>query len=75
MQYNGVANLDPVRLSAQVLSGIGFLGAGTIIKTSSGVKRLTTAASIWSTACIGIAIGYGYYFLAIVSWVFLIIYP
>ncbi|MDU2197523.1 MAG: MgtC/SapB family protein [Peptostreptococcaceae bacterium] len=38
-----------------------------MLKTSSGVKRLTTAASIWSTVCIGITIGYGYYFLAIVS--------
>ncbi len=73
LQYNGTVNLDPARLSAQVLSGIGFLGAGTILKTSSGVKGLTTAAGIWSTACIGIAIGYGYYFLALVSWVFLII--
>nr|WP_317982815.1 MgtC/SapB family protein [Romboutsia faecis] len=44
-----------------------------MLKTSSGVKGLTTSAGIWSTACIGIAIGYGYYFLAIVSWVFLII--
>ncbi|WP_122638163.1 MgtC/SapB family protein [Romboutsia sp. Marseille-P6047] len=73
LQYSGTANLDPARLSAQVLSGIGFLGAGTILKTSSGVKGLTTAAGIWSTACIGIAIGYGYYFLALVSWIFLII--
>ncbi|RDY25446.1 MgtC/SapB family protein [Romboutsia weinsteinii] len=73
LQYNGVANLDPARLSAQVLSGIGFLGAGTILKTSGGVRGLTTAAGIWSTACIGIAIGYGYYFLAIVSWIFLLV--
>lgn len=73
LQYSSVVNLDPARLSAQVLSGIGFLGAGTILKTSNGVKGLTTAAGIWSTACIGIAIGYGYYFLSLVSWIFLII--
>lgn len=73
LQYNGVANLDPARLSAQVLSGIGFLGVGTIIKTSNGVVGLTTAAGIWSTACIGIAVGYGYYFLAIVSWLIMIL--
>ncbi|MEG2788673.1 MAG: MgtC/SapB family protein [Romboutsia sp.] len=71
-QYNDMANLDPSRLSAQVLSGIGFLGAGTILKTKNGVKGLTTAAGIWSTACIGLAIGYGYYFLSIVSWMFVI---
>lgn len=73
LQFNGISNLDPARLSAQVLSGIGFLGAGTIMKTSNRVVGLTTAAGIWSTACIGIAIGYGYYFLAIVSWLILLI--
>lgn len=71
-QYNSVVNLDPSRLPAQVLSGIGFLGAGTILKTSNGVRGLTTAAGIWSTACIGIAIGYGYYFMSIVSWMLVI---
>ena len=72
LQFYSVSNLDPARLSAQVLSGIGFLGAGTIMKTSNRVVGLTTAAGIWSTACIGIAIGYGYYFLAIVSWLILL---
>lgn len=73
LQFNNVSNLDPARLSAQVLSGIGFLGAGTIMKTNNGIVGLTTAAGIWSTACIGIAIGYGYYFLAIVSWLILLV--
>lgn len=73
LQFHTISNLDPARLSAQVLSGIGFLGAGTILKTSNRVVGLTTAAGIWSTACIGIDIGYGYYFLGIVFWLILLI--
>lgn len=71
--YNGMVNIDPTRLTAQVLSGIGFLGAGTIIKNSCGVKGLSTAATIWTTACVGIAIGYGYYILGISAWVLILI--
>ncbi|AYF54059.1 MgtC/SapB family protein [Clostridium botulinum] len=56
---------DMGRLGAQVISGIGFLGAGTIIHEKGSVKGLTTAAGIWTTACIGLAIGFGYYFLSI----------
>ena len=67
-QYSSHTNSDPARLTAQVLSGIGFLGAGAILKTSNGIRGLTTAAGIWATACIGIAIGYGYYVLGICAW-------
>ncbi len=59
--YKNYANIDPARLGAQVISGIGFLGAGTILKEGVTVKGLTTAASIWSVACIGIATGLGFY--------------
>lgn len=52
---------DVTRLGAQVISGIGFLGAGTIIRTGSTVKGLTTAASLWAVACVGLATGIGYY--------------
>ena len=52
------------RLSAQVISGIGFLGAGTILFTDRKVTGLTTAASLWNTACLGLAVGYGYYVIA-----------
>ena len=53
---------DPVRLGAQVISGIGFLGAGTIVLTGkSQIKGLTTAASLWAAACIGLGIGIGFY--------------
>lgn len=72
-EYNSYANIDPARLTAQVLSGIGFLGAGAILKTSNGIRGLTTAAGIWATACIGITIGYGYYILSISAWLFVMI--
>ena len=69
ISYSSYSNMDPARLPAQVLSGIGFIGAGAILKNSSGITGLTTAAGIWPTACIGIAIGYGQYLLGIVAWV------
>lgn len=59
--YHTVANLDPTRLGAQVISGIGFLGAGTIIRQGASIKGLTTAASLWATACVGLAVGAGFY--------------
>ena len=57
--------VDP-RLSPQVITGIGFLGAGTIMHSDSNVKGLTTAASLWSVGCIGLVIGAGFYQLATV---------
>ncbi|MFH8092757.1 MAG: MgtC/SapB family protein [Candidatus Aenigmatarchaeota archaeon] len=56
---------DPLRLAANVLTGIGFIGAGTIIATSENIKGITTAATIFSVACIGIAVGAGLYILSI----------
>jgi putative Mg2+ transporter-C (MgtC) family protein len=53
---------DPARLSAQIVSGIGFLGAGAIIQARFAVHGLTTAATIWTVAAIGIGVGSGYYF-------------
>lgn len=58
-------NSDPVRLGAQVISGMGFLGAGTIIKEGNNVRGLTTAAGLWSVACLGLVIGAGFYLMAI----------
>ena len=55
---------DPARIVAQVVSGVGFLGAGAIMKFGVSVKGLTTATSLWTTAIIGIACGAGYYELA-----------
>ncbi|WAM31071.1 MgtC/SapB family protein [Caldicellulosiruptor naganoensis] len=65
--YKGHGNIDVARLGAQVISGIGFLGAGTIIKDGATVKGLTTAATLWAVACIGLAIGIGYYKGAVVA--------
>ncbi len=72
IKYGG----DPARLGAQVISGIGFLGAGTIIVTSrSQIKGLTSAAGLWASACLGLSIGIGFYYgaLIVTAAVFLII--
>ena len=61
---------DPARISAQVITGVGFLGAGTIMKEGVSVKGLTTAASVWAVACLGVAAGFGYYALAVMGMVF-----
>lgn len=58
---------DPARLGAQVISGIGFLGAGTILRDGISVRGLTTAASLWAVACLGLAAGVGYFQLAFVG--------
>jgi len=57
---------DMGRLGAQVISGIGFLGAGCILVSNNRIKGLTTAAGLWTTACLGLTLGLGYYFIAIV---------
>lgn len=54
--------MDPARLTAQIISGIGFLGAGTILRTGNKISGLTTAASLWVVAALGIGIGAGFYF-------------
>lgn len=59
--FNGTRGADPARIAAQVVSGISFLGAGVIFKNGSTVKGLTTAAGIWATAGIGLALGAGMY--------------
>jgi len=58
---------DPARLAAQVVSGIGFLGAGTILREGNAVKGLTTAACIWTCSCIGLGIGIGYYYGSMIT--------
>ena len=64
-KLSGVLRADDARLIAQVVSGIGFLGAGTIIVQHRTVRGLTTAASLWAVAAIGLAIGMGNYDIAI----------
>lgn len=58
---------DPYRLAAQVVSGIGFLGAGTIMKTGNSIEGLTTAASLWVCAGIGLAVGTGHLLGAVIT--------
>jgi putative Mg2+ transporter-C (MgtC) family protein len=59
--------LDPTRISAQIVTGIGFLGAGAIIRQGLSVRGLTTAATLWVVAAIGLASGAGYYWAAVVT--------
>lgn len=68
-----VPNGDPGRLAAQVVSGIGFLGAGAILRYGTNVKGLTTATSLWTIAIVGLAVGAGHYFSAVGTTVALII--
>jgi len=58
---------DPTRVAAQIVTGIGFLGAGAIMRTGSGIRGLTTAAMIWVNAAIGVAVGGGEYRLAVIA--------
>lgn len=65
--------IDPARMGAQVISGIGFLGAGTIIITrGQQVRGLTTAAGLWASACMGLAIGVGFYTGALIGMLFIL---
>jgi putative Mg2+ transporter-C (MgtC) family protein len=64
--------LDPSRIAAQVVSGIGFLGAGTILLKGEVVKGLTTAASLWAVAAIGLSVGSGLYVPALVATVLVV---
>jgi len=63
--YKDKVPLDPARIAAGVVTGIGFLGAGAIIREREGIKGLTTAASLWVVAGIGLAVGCGFYIAAI----------
>lgn len=70
--FTSCPNGDPARVAAQVISGIGFLGAGAIIKTKSSIRGVTTAAGIWVSAGIGLAIGIGLYAIAFISMVLIL---
>ncbi|MDO4555429.1 MAG: MgtC/SapB family protein [Lachnospiraceae bacterium] len=61
----GTKGADPSRIASQVVSGVSFLGAGVIFKNGTSIKGLTTAAGVWATAGIGLAIGCGMYFLGL----------
>ena len=62
---NGVSNYDPSRIASQIVTGIGFLGMAVIIRRGLDVRGITTAATMWAAAGIGMAVGVGFYTLAI----------
>jgi putative Mg2+ transporter-C (MgtC) family protein len=62
---SGSLRVDPARMAYGVMGGIGFLGAGVIMRQETGVKGLTTAASLWCTAAVGLACGFGMYAVAV----------
>ena len=67
LSYDAFPGGDPSRIAAGVVVGVGFLGAGTIVKTKEKVRGLTTAATLWTVASIGVTVGAGYYALGIVA--------
>lgn len=67
MVYQGLAAVDPSRIAAQVVTGVGFLGAGAIIRDQQKVRGLTTAAGIWAVSGIGLACGLGLFKPAIIT--------
>ena len=71
--FGDAVKTDIGRFSAQVINGIGFLGAGTIILTEEGVRGVTTAACLWAAGCMGIAIGFGFYECAIAGFIVIIL--
>ena len=73
LNIDGLRGADPARIAAQVVSGISFLGAGVIFKNGSSIRGLTTAAGMWGTAAVGMAIGAGMYWLGLMAAVVLVV--
>lgn len=71
--YVGLKNGDPGRIAAQVITGVGFLGAGAIIQMKGSVRGLTTAAGIWMISTIGLAVGVGLYMLSVAATVLILV--
>ena len=67
IELRSIVYYDVGRIGAQVVSGIGFLGAGCILVNGTKIKGLTTAAGLWATACIGLAIGCGFYYISVIA--------
>jgi putative Mg2+ transporter-C (MgtC) family protein len=65
--YKGIAVVDPTRIAAGVITGIGFIGAGAIIRYGRAVRGLTTASSLWITSAVGLAVGCGFYSAAVIT--------
>ena len=69
----GFENADQSRVAAQIVTGVGFLGAGTILRSGGSISGLTTAATIWATAAIGMAVGSGLYIAAVAGTIIILI--
>ncbi len=69
---NSFGGVDPTRIAAQVVTGIGFIGAGVILRDRGKITGLTTAASLWASAAVGLTVAYGMYILAILNTVILL---
>ena len=67
VSIGGFASGDPARLAAQIVTGIGFIGAGAILHRGSKVQGLTTAASLWGAAAIGVAVGVGMFLMSVAT--------
>ncbi len=67
LQYGHLGPVDPSRIAAGVVTGVGFLGAGAVMRSGASVHGLTTAASIWAVAAIGLAVGAGLYVVGIMG--------
>ncbi|MGI6648237.1 MAG: MgtC/SapB family protein [Bacillota bacterium] len=72
-KYHNTVTADPGRIAAQVISGIGFLGAGTIMREGANITGLTTAAGLWVVACVGLACGAGLYLAAVATTGFILL--
>ena len=73
IEYGGVGGFDPSRVASQVIVGIGFLGAGSIILQGNRLLGLTTAGGLWVTAGVGMAAGFGFYSLAVITTILILL--
>ena len=73
VDISGIRGADPARIAAQVVSGISFLGAGVIFKNGNSIRGLTTAAGMWGTAAVGMAIGAGMYWVGLITTVIMMV--
>ncbi len=65
--------VDPTRIAAQIVTGVGFIGAGAILRQGGDIRGMTTAAEIWVAAALGMAVGFGYYAVAAFTTVLVIV--
>ena len=73
VKYVNLAGFDPSRIASQIIVGIGFLGAGSIILQGNRLLGLTTAGGLWVTAGVGMAVGFGFYSLAVITTILVIL--